>query len=219
MKIIVPLNCNTVFALKESLSQIDGRVDIVEIWLDQIFQEFAANPMLALEIKRNLQHIQNTHGVQFTAVCKTSAENGRFGGDVFERQKILFQFLKLGGDFIDLDISQNPPEIINQIPNEKLWLSFHNFKDANLENIKTQYKAMKKFTPFLYKFAVTPKNKKELEDFINFAKNFSEQGIFTTMGALGSQGRDNLVNLTWGGFYALNEESKTADGQPTLSNL
>ena len=218
MKIIVPLNCTSVSELETRLTQIDGQVDVVEIWLDRIFREFLNNPRLVFSVKRLIQTLKNKFDTKFLAVCKTPKEKGHFKGTPLEKGQILRYFLQFGGNFVDLDISQTPRKIIKQFPSENLWLSFHDFKNSHTDLLTRQYAAMKTFRPFLYKFAVTPKNKSDLEAFIQFAESFPERGIFTTMGPLGYQGREQLSRFSWGGFFALDEASKTAEGQPILKN-
>ncbi len=220
MKVIVPLNFSSTSELKTALLELNEQVDMIEIWLDQIFQEFLQNPILALEVRKWILEAKQKFGLEVLAVCKQTSEKGKFPGNSHQRVQILNQFLQLGGDFVDVDINQNSSQDISHISNGKCWLSFHDFEGANIDTIRNKYEEMKSFSPFLYKFAVTPKNENEIKSFVAFAKDFPEpRTIFTTMGSLGSQGRSELVKHTWGGFFALNEELKTASGQPTLNDL
>jgi len=213
MKTIVPLRAKTWNELEEKLSQLTDQVDIVEVWIDQIFIEFLRNPALLPVVSQKLKQLPQ----EVLAVCKSPEENGQFGGTAQQRIELLQAFLQLGGDFVDLDVRLNHKDLIRQIPPEKCWLSLHDFSGVP-ENLEHLVRDMKMIKPRVYKFAVTPQNETELEEFIAFAKDFSQdhQAIFTTMGDLGAEGREKLKALSWGGFYALNEDEKTASGQPVL---
>lgn len=219
MKIIVPLRPSSTAELEILLKQITSKVDIVEIWLDQLVQALMMNPGLIPQVQTLLQKTKTKHNVQYLGVCKTPAEQGSFAGNPAQRIQVLQHFLELGGDYVDLDVSQNPAQLISQIPSDKLWLSFHDFTWANQDIINLRYQAMQAFKPVLCKFAVTPENELDLQGFINFAKEFKGEAIFTTMGALGGEGREQLKPYTWGAFYALSPEQTTASGQPSLADL
>lgn len=219
MKIIVPLRPRSVAELETLLNQLDERADIVELWLDQLIQELMLAPNLVGHTQQLLQTVKQNLKVELLGVCKTPAEKGSFPGTNQQRVQVLQQWLQLGGDWVDLDVTQNEPALITQIPQEKLWLSFHDFAWAEPEIIKLRYETMQPFAPAVYKFAVTPQTHPQLDQFLDFAKTVKEPAIFTTMGPLGSQGRAALVKNTWGSFYALNQEQTTASGQPTLQDL
>ncbi len=221
MKVIVPLHPKNFVELIDLVSRINHKVDIVEIWLDQIFSEFVENPNLIFEAKTLLKKVKQTFGVEVLATCKSPTEKGAFVGSSEERLMVLQNFLRLGGDFVDLDILKNTGDVVAQIPSENLWLSFHHFEENPdpLPDLEGLFHHMQTFNPFLYKFAIAPKDQAELEAFILFAKTFPERGVFTTMGLLGSQGREKLVPISWGGFYALDENHLTATGQSLLSDI
>jgi|GEM_PF-1738389 len=219
MKIIVPLRPQSVQELTTLLEQITTQVDIVEIWLDGLVQELVMNPSRVAPLQQKLQTVKNTHQVEFLAVCKTPAEKGTFSGTPAQRIQVLQKWLQMGGDYVDIDVSQNDPSLITQLPNDKLWLSFHDFTWANPEIIKLRHQAMQAFDPAIYKFAVTPETKTDLEAFVSFTKNFNKPAIFTTMGKLGAEGREQLKPYTWGAFYALSPAHATASGQPSLQDL
>ncbi len=220
MQIIVPLKPKSFEALKKNLESLDSRINIIEIWIDQIINEFMQNPRKAMEARSLLKKIQKETGIQFLAVCKSPLEKGSFIGTPDQKVMILNQFLRLGGNFVDLDIYQNPKNEISKIRSEKLWLSFHDFENANLLQIKNIHEDMKILNPYLYKFAITPKTEEELESFISWAQTFKDtRAIFTTMGKFGKIGRERLKDISWGNFLALDEDSKTANGQQTLDEF
>ena len=220
MKIIVPLKSKNWLELKSKLSKITAEVDIIEIWLDEIFMDFMRQPQLLNEVTTTLQKLKSDLDIQILAVCKSRVEHGKFGGNSTQRFEILTLFLKLGGDLVDFDISQNHKDLLRQIPNERLWCSLHDFTGVPTD-LEAQARTMRTLNPAMYKFAVTPKSEAELADFIKFAENFTTQNpaIFTTMGEYGAIGREKLKKHTWGAFYALDESETTASGQPVLSDL
>jgi len=100
-------------------------------------------------------------------------------------------------------------------------LSFHDFQSLP-KNITEIFEKMQQFSPAIYKFAVTPKSRENLADFYKFTQQdfFTKNpAIFTTMGKFGIEGREFLKNKTWGGFYAINQDFKTASGQLCLDDL
>ena len=217
MKIIVPLRARTWAELEPKLDQITDQVDIVEIWLDQIFMDLMRQPQIIPEVARRLQKLKSDHNLEVLAVCKSPQEQGQFGGTEAQRIEILQAFLQLGGDYVDVDVRLNHKELIRQLPLEKTWCSLHDFSGIP-ENLESLVRDMKTLKPAIYKFAVTPQGEAELNNFVEFSQQFSKQhdAIFTTMGPLGAEGRERLKDISWGGFYALNEDEKTASGQPVL---
>lgn len=217
MKIIVPLRARTWAELEPKLDQITDQVDIIEIWLDQIFMDLMRQPQIIPEIARRLQQLKSDFGVNILAVCKSPQEQGNFGGTEAQRIEILKAFLQLGGDMVDVDVRLNHKDLIRQLPLDKTICSLHDFTGIP-ENLEALVRDMKTLGPAVYKFAVTPQNEDELNSFIEFAEQFSQKNtaIFTTMGEFGATGREQLKDITWGAFYALNEDEKTASGQPIL---
>lgn len=218
MKIIVPLRPRSTADLERLLPQLDERVDIVEIWLDILVQELMFAPGLVPVVQQLLEKTRADFNVQFLGVCKMPTENGGFPGNKNQRIQVLLQFLQLGGDFVDLDVLQNTEAHIQRIPSGKLWLSCHDFKTVpeNLSDIK---KAMSVYNPAVFKFAVTPEDQPQLDQLIDFAKAETDATIFTTMGDLGANGREQLKPYTYGAFYALSPDTTTASGQPSLADL
>lgn len=219
MKIIVPLRPASVSELEMLLNQLDNRADIIEVWLDHLIQELMLAPNLVSHTQNLLQTAKQKYDVELLGVCKTPAEQGSFPGSSKQRVQALQQWLELGGDWVDLDVTQNEPELIVQMPKAQLWLSFHDFTWADPTIIKLRYQTMQKFDPTVYKFAVTPETEADLEHFLKFAESVDKPTIFTTMGPLGAQGREQLKDQTWGAFYALSPEHATASGQPSLADL
>ncbi len=214
MKIICPIRPSNFTNFLENLEKINNRADIIEIWLDSIDDiDF---------FLKNFQKFKekNKNNLKFLAVCKTKKENGNFEGTPKERCLVLQKFLKFGGNFIDIDITQNSENEIKKFSSKNLILSFHDFEgiSSDLENI---FEEMKKFKPFVYKFAVTTNNKKDLKKFLEFVKNFPKEkkAIFTTMGKYGQIGRGQIGQKFWGGFFAIDKKSTTASGQMTLEDI
>ncbi len=220
MKIIVPLRTKTFSRLKRLIEQVNYRADVIEVWLDEVYQE----PDFFEKLKDYLDELSYRAEVpkklKFIGVCKCPVGKGNFEGTESERLEILKKFLAAGGDLVDMDVTLNLPELIEQIPPDQLICSFHDFEGmpGNMNNI---FILEQKFNPKVYKFAVTPQTEEELGQFIWFAKNFpsDKKGIFTTMGKYGAEGRARIdeIKAIWGQFYALDEDSRTAEGQPVLN--
>ena len=214
MKIITPIRPSSFEEFEGLLLQINNRADVIEIWLDGVldldkfFEKFAVN--------------RSKFNVQFLGVCKTPEEKGVFTGTASERSEILHRFLDLGGDFIDLDVTQNSETIVESFPSDRLFLSFHDFETVPVD-IKSTYSMMQKFDPYLYKFAVTTNTENELDEFMQFVENFQPEKnvIFTTMGNMGMVGREKIekIKRSWGSFFAISAELRTAIGQRVLSGF
>lgn len=217
-KVIVPLRAKTWAELKLKLDQLTAKVDLVEIWLDQLFIDLMRQPHLIPEVASRLQNLKKSLNIDVLAVCKSPQEGGLFGGAPSQRIELLQAFLQLGGDWVDVDVRLNHKDLIRQLPLEKCWLSLHDFAGIP-ENFDSLVRDMKTLGPVIYKFAVTPQSEADLTQFIDFAAEFSpkHKAIFTTMGPLGEVGRQKLKPYSWGAFYALSENEKTADSQPILS--
>lgn len=219
-KVIVPLRARTWAELEPKLDQLTAEVDIVEIWIDQLFMEFLRNPILLPTVAQKMKALKSALDIEVLAVCKSPAEQGQFGGTPAQRIELLQAFLQLGGDLIDLDIQHNHTDLLRPLDKDRLWLSLHGFVGVP-DNLEHLVRDMKLRQPAVYKFAVTPRDEAELDTFIEFAQNFSQDhnAIFTTMGELGAEGRERLKDITWGAFYALNENERTATGQPVITSL
>ena len=220
MKVIVPIRSKSWAELAPKLDQIDHRVDIIELWIDQLFMDLMRNPQLIPIVTTTLQKLKSEYNLEVLAVCKSPQEKGSFGGTAGQRIELLKAFLQLGGDIVDVDVQINPKELIRSLPKDQLWLSLHDFTRVP-ENLESLARDMKFLQPAVYKFAVTPNSEAELSTFIKFAEKFSTNfpAIFTTMGPLGATGRQQLEKYTHGAFYALNKTETTASGQPTLASL
>lgn len=213
MKIITPIKCNNIAEIEKTLTENDfNKCDIIEIWLDQIDDVQNLGPIL--------QKAGPKWSVEFLAVCKTEDEKGEFKGTQAVKKERLLTFLQQGGTFIDCDIRCTPKDVLKDLPSEKLWLSYHDFIGVP-QNLPEIFALMSHFNPRVYKFALTTDHPLQLNAFLEFTNTFPQDlpGIFTTMGRLGSTGRDQLKTLSYAGFYALDEASKTASGQRTLAEL
>jgi len=218
-KIIVPLRARTWNELVPKLDQLTEQVDIVEIWIDQLFMDFLRNPTILPQVATKMQKLKKDFNINTLAVCKSAAEGGQFGGNAGQRIELLQSFLQLSGDMVDVDLRHNHKDLIRKLPKEQRWVSLHDFEGVP-EDLEHLARDMKLLQPQVYKFAVTPRDEAELASFIDFAKGFAtdQTTIFTTMGPLGAEGRERLKGITWGAFYALNETERTATGQPTLGS-
>lgn len=227
MQKIVPIRPKSAAELQNLIQKIGTKADIIEIWLDR-----HADELIDVIQKICAEKTNKINGPKFLAVCKTPEEKGIFLGSMEEKLAILQKFLDAGGDYVDVDFGRFPQPLTDQLPSEKLWLSWHNFFETP-NDIHAIVQKMSKKNPFLIKLAVTCNTESELNHFIRFIKKIdttrrangeslqnteSKKFCFTTMGAFGSFGRKILreEKLTWGEFYALDENRKTAEGQPVL---
>ncbi|MCF7905585.1 type I 3-dehydroquinate dehydratase [Candidatus Gracilibacteria bacterium] len=224
MNIIVPIRPHTISELKVLVQKINNRADVIEIWLDQLSlssRTWCGISEILTRMVTESHRVQHDK-VKLLGVCKSPDERGNFSGTSAERVAILQKFLDAGGDFVDMDVMRNDEAVIKSLPHQKLILSFHDF-DGMPENLDDIFARMYFFSPSVYKFAVTTNTPTELENFLQFVKTFpvEHDTIFTTMGTFGREGREQIEKLgrSWGAFFALDEESKTAKGQKTLDEI
>lgn len=216
MKKIIPIRPKSAEELAKMIQKIDNKADIIEIWLDR-----NADELIPVIKKIRSETHQAPDAPKFLAVCKTPEEKGIFLGSMEQKLSILQKFLDAGGEYIDVDFGRFPERLTDQLPSEKLWISWHDFYGLpkNIESI-VQNTCSKK--PFLIKLAVTCNTEEELNTFIKFVKNIhsirrtnstslpethqdlktncnlslpkteSQKFCFTTMGEFGGMGRKIL---------------------------
>ena len=210
--ILIPLRLQNFSEIQDGLTEISGRANWVEIWLDKLWETRNWRSIFKrIRIKNPKFH--------FLGVCKNPAEQGNFHGSEKERIAVLKYFLFAGGDAIDLDIVRTDEKWIRQFPREKLFLSVHDFSGMP-DDLSKIFRKMHALHPFVYKFAVTTNTSTELEKFLAFVQKFPPElnGIFTTMGKKGASGRKQISKMenSWGEFFALNTNLRTASSQPIL---
>jgi len=205
MQTIVPLRPHNADELLEMVEKIGNRAEWIEVWLDQFEGD----------VPRIKSH-------KLIGCCKTPTERGNFLGTEKEKLRILQNFLKSGGDLVDLDVNKNDEALIRQIPCDKLLLSFHDF-DTTPPHMNDVFAQMYFFSPALYKFSVTVNESVSLELFLDFVRNFpkDKNAVFTTMGKFGREGREQIEEMkkSWGQFIALNEKNKTEASQRLLDTF
>jgi 3-dehydroquinate dehydratase I len=205
MKTIIPVRPRNANDLLQLVEKIGDRAHWVEVWLDKFEGD----------VPRIKSH-------KLIGCCKTPEERGNFVGTAEDKIEILQKFLKSGGDLVDLDITRNGEAMIHQIPSDKLLLSYHNFEKMpnKLDDIVVK---MYFLSPAICKFSVTINDPISLELFLDFVRNFpsNQSAIFTTMGSLGREGRDRILEMkkSWGRFVALNKNSTTDPSQKNLDEI
>ncbi len=205
MKTIVPLRPRNADELLKLAEIIGNRASWIEVWLDQFEGD-----------------VPKIESHKLIGCCKTPAERGNFLGSDEEKLQILQNFLKSGGDLVDMDVERNEEDLIRQIPHDKLILSYHDFVgNENFRSILDDILVKMYFlSPHICKFSVAINDPVSLELFIDFVRNFpsDQKAIFTTMGTLGREGRERIEALekSWGGFVALDAKNKTEASQKIL---
>ncbi len=221
MKIITPVRPSNFEDFERLFLQINYRADIIEIWLDGV-KDIDVFFVHMFVFVNNLAKKDGGKSIQFLGVCKFLSENGKFIGDESEKFKLLHRFLDLGGCYIDLDVTRNSTDGLRSFSSKKLFLSFHDF-EAVPDDLESIFMKMKRYDPFMYKFAVTVNSENELDHFMQFIKKFPSNMnvIFTTMGRFGEVGREQISGMkkSWGGFFSIDLKQRTANGQKTLNDL
>ena len=148
--ILIPLRLQNFSEIQDGLTEISGRANWVEIWLDKLWETRNWRSIFKrIRIKNPKFH--------FLGVCKNPAEHGNFHGSEKERITTLKEFLLAGGDAIDLDVMHTDEKYIRQFPREKLFLSDHDFSGMP-DDLSKIFRKMNGFRPFVYNFTVTNNN-------------------------------------------------------------
>ena len=214
MKKICPARPRDFAALKNFLARLHRRADVVEIWLDEVWE--AGN--LENFYKDLNCFLSKNSAPKFLGVVKSIEHGGKFRGQKKQRIEVLKKFLGAGGDWVDADFLENRDENFLRIfPQKNLVLSWHDFETVP-ENLDKIFGQMQNVSPEIYKFAFAINSPDSFEKFLHFTRNFPPEfrGIFCGMGKMGADFRTQVGEKSWAQFFAIDAESRTASGQEVI---
>lgn len=196
MTICVPLKCSSVTEVISKAKEAKRKgADLVEIWLDDLDEK----------------DIKQFEKIPLPILCvdKTNPSSPP-----------LIKAMESGVDYVDIDIASSI-----QLPDlnlTQLIISYHNFEETpDITTLKDIISNAKAKGADIIKIA-TQANKDEDNDTIFKALDLIQKedlkGIALCMGPLGVRSRTENPNSLWT-YIALDEDSRTADGQLTTSHI
>lgn len=216
MKICVPIKADNMkdFLVKFAQAQNNEKVDLVEIWLDQIED-------------LNIEEIFKFKSKPLIGVVKDPKEFGKFVGSRSKKIAILTKFVEFGGDFVDASLSEDF-EYFNGLKKEykfQIIGSFHDFiRTPSLQELEEIIKHRIYFDCDIIKIATMIQQDSDLniiQDCVDIISKFGKKPIVIGMGNLGKVTRlgEGVFKNNFLTFVALNEEERTAEGQVCLNEL
>ena len=188
--------------------------DLIEIRLDSLKKHDC------------IKEIVSCTKIPLIATNKSKEQHGDFLGTETERQKILFDAIQNGFEYVDVDLgTPNQVQLIQSFRDAgaKVIVSFHDFKKTpTLPELKKIQNEISALGADVCKIITTAKSMEDNLVVLNFVSEFSKQYklVCFAMGDFGKTSR--LLSPVFGAFFTfacLDEKRKTAKGQLTLQEM
>ncbi|MFZ7138563.1 MAG: type I 3-dehydroquinate dehydratase [archaeon] len=188
--------------------------DLIEIRLDH------------LKKHDDLKEIASCTQIPLIATNKSKEQHGGFLGTENERQKILFDAIHNGFEYVDVDLgTPNQVQLIQSFreAGAKIIVSFHDFeKTPSLPELKKVQDEISALDADVCKIVTTAKSVTDNLLVLDFVSESSKQAklVCFAMGEFGKTSR--LLSPVFGAFFTfacLDEKRKTAKGQLTLHEM
>ena len=218
MKIGVPVRETSQKMVKKRLSEIAGKADLAEIWLDQI-QDL------------DLSDLFKNKPLPVVCVCKKTIEKGKFKGTYRQAFELLLEAAKAGADYIDVPYqchSGLDPEsrVDSRLRGNDVRVigSYHNFKKTpSLSQLMKKAILMHKRGVDVVKIATQANSFSDALQLILLANKLQEKGIRHIIIGMGKKGiLTRILTPTLGGemmFGTLNNRKASAPGQLPVKEL
>jgi 3-dehydroquinate dehydratase-1 len=210
MKICTPVREKSQKKVLDALEKLKGKVDIAEVWLDQI-----------KDLK--VSELVKKSPVPLLCVVKKKKDKGSFSGSNKEMLELLSEANKAGAAYIDI-----PFEAVKKykIQNTKckLIISHHDFKKTpTLSTLLKKAKAMKESRADIVKIAVHASTLENTFSIISLAQLLEAEKIPHILIAMGEKGKlSRILTPFLGGammFAPVSTSKSTASGQLTVKEL
>ncbi|MCW4022850.1 MAG: type I 3-dehydroquinate dehydratase [Candidatus Bathyarchaeota archaeon] len=188
--------------------------DLIEIRLD------------SLKKHDGLKEIASCTQIPLIATNKSKEQHGGFLGTETERQKILFDAIQNGFEYVDVDLgTPNHVQLIQSFreAGAKVIVSFHDFeKTPSLPELKKVQDEISALDADVCKIVTTAKSVTDNLLVLDFVSELSKQAklVCFAMGEFGKTSR--LLSPVFGAFFTfacLDEKRKTAKGQLTIQEM
>lgn len=220
MRICIPIREKSLKRAKEQVRKALFRLPkdcevLFEIWLDK----FGATTGEA-----DLKELFDISKHKVIVVCKSPYERGDFKGSEQERIGVLEKASSSGADFVDVGIHTDE-RLLQKLQKGGLIVSAHIWdKTPKLEDLIKLFNKAKKHGADVVKIATFVKNWADNVTLFELVKRVSAGGGPEIIAiGMGEKGRISRIGCPLLGSYltyvALDEKSKTAQGQLTLESL
>jgi 3-dehydroquinate dehydratase-1 len=218
MKICVPIKARNMAVLALNLKSAEEKVDMTEIWLDQISD-------------LNLENIFKIRTKPMIGVVKSPKEFGLFIDSNEKRNIILKKFIELGGEYIDCRNNLKDFKNFYFFQNLKkdfefkIIGSFHDFeKTPNFKILNKIIVQLNLLNVDIIKIATKVNCENDLKILgksVEKILSLNKMSIVLGMGNLGKNTRlgKGIFSKNYLTFVALSEEGKTAEGQITVDEI
>ena len=217
MKICTPIQEKTQSVTLKKLKTLKGKVDLAEVWLDQIKD---------LDLKSLIKKAP----LPLVLVCKKPSEKGAFRGSDADLTAILQNSCKLGAKYVDIPLSglkikdSGLRRVIRNKKHTKIIISHHDFKKTpSLSWMLKTANEMKKRGADIVKIAVTARSLEDAFTVISLAQILQSEKIPHILIAMGKKGiLTRIITPFLGGtimFAPLKTSKFTASGQLTVAEL
>lgn len=216
MRICIPIREESPRKAKEQIKKARSKLPkdcevLFEIWLDKFGAVIDKNDLSALF--KFCKH-------KVIAVCKAPCEKGDFKGSRQEKAGVLEKAFAAGADFVDVDMEEGGGGWRGK--GGRLIISIHIWdKTPDLEDLIKLFNKAKRHGADVVKIAAFVKNWEDNATLFELVKRVSVYGKPKIIAiGMGEKGRISRIGCPLLGSYltyvALDEKSKTAQGQPTL---
>ena len=214
MFICIPVQERTQKAVLKRLAILKGKVDLAEIWLDQIKD-------------LDLKNLLKKPPLPVICVCKRPNEKGAFKGTYIQLSDILIEACKYGAKYVDIPLSMPKnlnKKIVRNKRKSKIIISHHDFqKTPSLKWMLKTVQEMKKRGADIVKIAVMARSLEDTFTVITLAQLLQAQKIPHILIAMGKKGvLSRILTPFLGGtimFAPLTSKKATASGQLTVNEL
>jgi len=215
LKICTPIQARTQKEALKKLKELKGKVDLAEIWLDQIKD---------LDVKELLSNTP----IPVICVCKKPDEKGRFKGSYSEIADLLGDAARFGAEYVDISLKglRIRDYGLSRIRKQrsKIIISFHDFKKTPpLDTMLKKAQEMRKKGADIVKIAVMAKSLDDAFTVILLAQHLQAKKIPHILIAMDKKGiLSRVLTPFLGGtimFAPLTAKGSTASGQLTVKEL
>jgi len=184
----------------------DRKIEYIELRLDLMLNP---NPLSGAKWKRSLirdlellEKIIKSCPKKIICTNRAKFEWWKFEWSCEESLELLNKCLDFWADYIDIELESLERIYKSGYPqggslqNKKLIISYHNFsKTPDLDSLKNILEKIKKYNPVVYKIAVTPEIKKDVEKIFELNKYFNSTFLSPVRGEMPERQRGVFKNI------------------------
>ena len=212
-KLVIPVVAQNIDAALEQAEAAQEYANVIE---------FRADYIQDLELS-DIEKFKNAIKRPVIFTCRPEYEKGHFSGTEKEREKFIEKALDSGYEYVDVEYKSDfYQEIISKTQNSRIILSYHNFdRTPSYNELQKLLDKMRAYPPHLIKIITTANTINDNFNIFQLLEDNQEKDIISfCMGVYGIISR--ALSRKFGSylsFAALNEESKSAQGQINVKEM